>query len=150
LIRRYVVGLVGRREHVRASRRTLEAVVRHLADESDEALAEFADNPASVDRRSLVEVHDRMQVLTDELDTRPMPARIVRVAEELADAAFVIAEESGRIRDDMSAEEVLGALSEVDLERVARQADEADVWTAEVCSEYEIEDAAVYGGGLYI
>jgi len=150
LARRYLVGLIGRRESVCASRRTLEAIMRHLADESDEALAAFADDPTSEDRRSLAEVRAQMAVLADELDTRPMPSRIVRVAEELADAAFVIAEEAGRVRDEMDAAEVLAALAQVDLSRVAQQADEADHYIDEASGEYGVEDTAVYGGGLYI
>ncbi len=150
LVRRYLIGLVGRRESVRASKRTLEAVMRHLADETDEALTHFAENPAAEDRRSLVEVRDQMRVLADELDTRPMPSRLVRVAEELADAAFVVAEEAGRISDDMEGDEVFSALAEIDLGRVATQAEEADHWIDEARVEYEVEDAAVYGGGLYI
>ncbi len=150
LTRRYLVALIGRRENVRASRRTLEAVMRHLVDESDEALGAFAEDPASVDRRALIEVRDGMRVVVDELDTRPMPGRLIRVAEELADAAFVIAEESGRVRDNLVADEVLEALAKIDLSRVAKQVDEANVWIDEACAEYEIEDTAVYGGGLYI
>lgn len=150
LTRRYLVALVGRRESVRASKRTLEAVLRHLADESDEALAEFAEDSRSVDRRALVEVRDQMRVLADELDTRPMPGRLIQVAEELADAAFVIAEQSGRFPGNMEADEVLAALSKMDLARVRTQVEEADRWIDEACVEYEIEDTAVYGGGLYI
>lgn len=148
--RRYLIAMIGRRESVRASRRTLEAVMRHLADESDEALAGFAVDPGSEDRRSLVEIRDQMRVLADELDTRPMPSRLVRVAEELADAAFVVSEEAGRVRDEMEAAEVLSALSQIDLGRVAAQVVEADHWIDEACAEYGVEDTAVYGGGLYI
>lgn len=150
LVRRYLIGIVGKRESIRASRRTLETVVGNLADESDEALGLFATDPASEYRRSLIEVRDQMRVLADELDTRSMPSRLVRVAEELADAAYVLAEEAGRVRDEMEPGEVLSALSEVDLARVAAQAIEADHWIDEACVEYGVEDAAVYGGGLYI
>ena len=150
VLRRYLVFLVGRRESVRASLRTLEAIVRHLVDESDESLAEFATDTASADRRALMEVGDRMRMILDELDTRSLPSRLIRPAEELADAAYVIAQESGRIKDNMAPDQVLEALGEVNLTSVAAQMREADEWLDDACQEYGVEDAAVYGGGLYI
>lgn len=150
VVRRYLVKLIARRESVRASRRTLEAVVRHLVDEPDEALVEFAYEAHSPDRRTLAEIAAQMKLILDELDTRPLPSRLVRVAEELSDAAFVLAEEASRITDEMSPEDVLAALSEMDLTRVIAQIQEADRWVDDACEEYDVEDAAVYGGGLYI
>ncbi len=150
VVRRYVVRMVGAKEQVLASRRTLEAVMRHLADESDEALIAFSTDPHNVDRRAFAEVNVRMGIVRDELDTKRIPARIVPVAEALADAAHVIAEESGRIHDEMSAELVLEAVGSMDLARVSRQFDKAASLLADACAEYEVEDAAVYGGGMYI
>lgn len=150
VVRRYLVVLVGRRESIRASLRTLEAIMRHLVDESDESLAEFATDHTSADRRALMEVGDRMRMILDELDTRSLPSRLIRPAEELADAAYVIAQEAGRVTDDMAPDRVLEALGEVDLARVTAQMREADEWLDDACQEYGVEDAAVYGGGLYI
>lgn len=150
LIRRRVVMLIGRRENIEASRRTLEAVMRHLADESDEDLVEFAADPDAVDRRALFELEQRMRVLRDELDLLPLPDRVVPVAQELADAAHVIAEESGRISDDMAPDDVLTALGAIDLARVTTQVDAARASLHALADEFGVEDAAVYGGGLYI
>jgi len=150
VVRRYLVTLIGRRESIRASRRTLETVIRHLVDEPDEALVDFAYQPNSPDRRTLAEITAQMLLVRDELDTRPLPSRLVRVADELADAAYVIAEEASRVTDEMSAEAVLGALSEINLTRVVAQTVEADRWVDDVSEEYGVEDASVYGGGLYI
>jgi hypothetical protein len=116
--RRYLIRLISRKESIAASQRTLEAVLRHLADEPDEALLEFAQEVESLDRRALAEEHQRAVVLADELATMPMPKRLVPVADALADAAEAVADEAGRIKDDQGADEVLESLQAVDLERV--------------------------------
>ena len=148
--RRHLVGLIGRRENLLASKRTLEAVMRHLADESDELLIEFAANPESEDRRALVETASRMRMLTDDLDVIPLPKALVPLGDALADAAFVLAEESGRVQAVLDADAVLTALGTVDLARVEGEYDRAARLLDEMCDDYGVEDAAVYGGGLYI
>lgn len=150
LTRRYVVRLVGMREGVVASQRTLEAVMRHLVDESDEALMAFAADRTSEDRRALVEVATRSTMLRDELDSIPVPVALLDATEELADLACVIAEEAGRVCDNQTSDEVLGALADVDLARVKKQFRAALAALEAVSREYDVEEAAVYGGGLYI
>lgn len=148
--RRYLVRLIGRSENVIASRRTLEAVMRHLADEPAESLMKFAEDPESVDRKALLELTQGMAIVADELWTMPLPKRLWPVGEALGDAAATIGEESGRIHDLMDSEEVLAALGEVDLGKVAEEHDRAQELVREACTYYDVEDAAVYGGGLYI
>jgi hypothetical protein len=97
LSRRYLVQVVGRREGVLASRRTLEAVVRHLADEDDEKLEHFASHPEDEDRKALDEVARRMEIATEELDTMPLPRSLWPAAMALADAAYIIGQEAGRV-----------------------------------------------------
>lgn len=150
LTRRYLVRLAGMREAVVASQRTLEAVMRHLVDEPDEGLMAFAADRTSEDRRALTEVAARSVMLRDELDSMPVPVALLDVTEELADLACVIAEESGRVSDNQTSDEVLGALAEVDLGRVTRQFETAIAALEVVSREYDVEDTAVYGGGLYI
>lgn len=150
VVRRRIVALIGRRENIEASRRTLEAVMRHLLDESDEDLVAFAYDADSEDRKSLFEIEQRMRMLRDDLDYIPLPSRLVPAAQELADAAHVIAEESGRIEDDMDADTVLAALAQIDLSRVSGQVTTARASLHAVAEEFGVEDAAVYGGGLYI
>ena len=96
--RRYLVRLISRKESIAASLRTLEAVLRHLADEPDEALLEFAQDADSLDRRALEEEHQRCTVLTDELATMPMPKRLIPAADALADVAEAVAQDAGRIK----------------------------------------------------
>ena len=148
--RRYLVRLIGRRENLVASRRTLEAVIRHLADEPLESLLEFASEPESVDRRALHEIADRMSMLADDLWTMPLPKRLWPVGEALGDAAATVGEEAGRVNDLMLSDEVLDALQEIDLSGVAADTDRAEKLVEEACSYYDVEEAAIYGGGLYI
>jgi hypothetical protein len=149
-VKRALVSLVSRREAIQASRRTLEAVMRHLADEDDDSLALFATHPESEDRRALAEVTARMEIAVEELDTRALPSPLVPVAEGLADAAFVIYEEAGRVGGSSEADEVFAALAEVDLLRVSSVVDAADERVKAACERYHLDEAAVYGGGLYI
>lgn len=148
--RRYLVQLIGRSENIIASRRTLEAVMGNLAEESAESLMEFAEDPESVDRKALLELTQGMAIVADELWTMPLPKRLWPVGEALGDAAATIGEESGRIHDLMESDEVLAALGEVNLSKVAEEHDRAQELVHEVCAYYDVEDAAVYGGGLYI
>jgi uncharacterized membrane protein YccC len=148
--RRYLVRLIGKQESLAASRRTLEAILRHLADEPEEALLEFAANEDSVDRKALDEEYQRCVLLEDELRTIPMPKRLIPTADALADVAEVLARESGRFADGRSDDEVLEALSALDLDAVTARFDEADEMMKDALEYYDVDDTAVYGGGLYI
>ena len=150
LSKRYLVRLIGHRESVLASIRTIEAIMRHLADEPDEALIEFASNLESVDRKALLEVRGRAEMLRDDLLSIPLPAHQVSAAEALADVAEAIENEAGRVTEDMGAEEVLEALAAVDLGRIANLQKVAMELITRECDYYGIENPSVYGGGLYI
>lgn len=150
VVRRYLVGLIARRENLEASRRALEQVVSHLADAQDEALMEFAQEPASEDRRTFHEVAQRMGLLRDDLDHMRLPARVIPIAEQMADSAYLIALEAGKIRDDMAPDEVLEAVGTIDLAAISSHLDETRRVLEASCGEYDIQEAAVYGGGLYI
>ena len=145
-----LVALVGRREAIHAARRSLEDVVRHLAEKDDEALEGFATDPEHEDRRSLTEVASRMHLFVDELDTKALPSSLVGVAEGLADAAFVISEEAGRVGETTDSLEVFESLVAIDLARVGSVVDAADLRVKAACERYHLDEAAVYGGGLYI
>lgn len=148
--RRLVSSMVPKQEALEAARRGLEAVMKHLVEESDENLLEFAADPASVDRVALVEVEQRMRLLRDELDHMPLPEDVIPLATALADAAHVIAGEAGRIREDTDPDTALAELAEIDLARLTEQVGEAALVLKSMCEEYRIEDPTVYGGGLYI
>ena len=148
--RRYLVRLVGRQESLAASRRTLEAVLRHLADEPEEALLEFASDPDSVDRRALAEEYQRCVLLEDELRSAPMPKRLISTADALADVAESLAREAGRISEGDSDDEILAALAELDLDGVGTKFDQAEDLMKDALEYYDVDDIAVYGGGLYI
>jgi len=148
--RRLVLRMVPKMQNIEASKRSLDAVMLHLLEDSDEALLEFARSADSVDRIALTEVEQRMRLLRDELDLMSLPNEVVPLATALADAAHVIAEESGRVHEGMDADAALAALAQINLSRVADQTVSASLVLKSACEEYRIEDAAVYGGGLYI
>ena len=148
--RRYLVRLLGRQESLSASRRTLEAVLRHLADEPEEALIEFAQDIDSVERKALLEERQRCVLLEDELRTMPMPKRLITTADALADVAQALALEAARIVEDQSGDEVLEALSELDLIAVGQRFDVADDLVKNAIEYFDMDDQSVYGGGLYI
>ncbi len=149
-VRRHLVKVVGRREGVVASRRTLEAIVRHLADEDDSRLTFFAEHPESEDRRALAETASRMAIAAEELDTMPLPQPLWPAAEALADVAFVVGEEAGRVGESDDVGTVFAGLELTDLDRVERVFEVADARVREACERYDLDEASVYGGGLYI
>ena len=151
LERRYLLRLISRREAVCAVRQALEDAVVRLAEGSDEQLELFADDPDSQERKMLLEVRVRAQILRDELDTMSLPKRLVPAAEALADAAYIVAKEAGKIRDADRGTDVLVELGTIDLGTVAEVFERAASAVSLTCQVCEVdEDAAVYGGGLYL
>lgn len=150
LSRRHLIKVIGRREGVLASRSTLEAVMRHIADEDEERLDRFAMNPEDEDRRALSEVAQRMDIVTEELDTMPLPRSLWPAAAALADAAYVIGQEAGRLGESDDPYEVRAELEQIDVSRVALAFTVADERVKEASERFDLDEAAVYGGGLYI
>lgn len=151
LERRYLIRLISRREAVYAVRQAMEDAVIRLAEGSDEQLSAFADDPNSPERKMLHEVRIRAQILRDELDTMSLPKRLVPAAEALADAAFVVSREAAKIKDEERGTAVLAELGTIDLGTVAEVFERAASAVALTCQVCDVEeDAAVYGGGLYL
>ncbi len=148
--KRRLVRVVSRREEVLAARRALEEVVVHLLKLDDEEFEHFAKHPESVDRKALTEVVRRTDIVAEELDTMALPRSLWPAAEALADAAYVVSEEAGRVGEDSEPDEVFEALAAIDLARLTDVFEIADSQVAEACERYELDEAAVYGGGLYI
>lgn len=149
-VRRYVVRLVGRLEAVRAGWRTLKDVVERLAQADDEEMTAFATDPGHLDRKALAEVSSQQSIAHEELATMALPKQLWPVAEALAEAASALADESGRVGETAGAQEVLSGLERIDLARAQRFVAAGEERVGGVCDEYGIEEAAVYGGGLYI
>ncbi len=149
--RRYLLRLISRREAVFAVRQALEDAVVRLAEGTDEELSDFAENPDSQERKILHEVRIRAQILRDELDSMSLPKRLVPAAEALADAAFIVGMEAAKIRDADRGSDVLGELGTIDLGSVAEVFERATAAVSLTCQVCDVEeDAAVYGGGLYL
>jgi hypothetical protein len=150
LERSYLLRLVSRQEAVGAAGRSLEGALDRLASADDDVLQSFADDPESVERRVISETAERAHALSDELDRMPMPRKLAPAAAALADAAYVVGEEAGRVGDDTVGDDALTELGSVDLGRVSTAFSEARPILGQACEECRLEDQSVYGGGLYL
>lgn len=154
LYRRYIrlklVALIGYRERIRASKQTLETILRNLADDSDEALVAFASDGNNETRKALAEIANRMSMTRDELDVKRMPSVFLPATIELADYAYTIADVAEWLHSGVSEDDMLQRMGAVNLNLVVQQADIADSMLHALCDRFDIEDAVVYGGGLYL
>ncbi|TLM74035.1 MAG: hypothetical protein FDZ70_07330 [Actinobacteria bacterium] len=148
--RKYVVRLVAQREAVRAGLRSLSEVVVRLAEDTDDELTAFVSDERHLDRKALGELHRQQAIVRDELQTVALPKDLWGAADALTAAAAAVAREAGRVGEHAGADDVLTALGEVDLAAARAAVDTADAAVHDVCERFGLEDAAVYGGGLYI
>lgn len=147
-VRRYLVGLIGRREALGAALKTAESSVRTLAGGTvDELIAFVADG--SEERRTFAEIAERMRIQTAELADLALPKKLWPLADSLQAAAQSLADQIGGVGDS-TGEAVLDALLALDLEPARASLGEADAHIASASTEYGLVDSAVYGGGLYI
>ena len=151
LERRLLLTLVRRREEVDAVRQALEDAVMRLAQGSDEVLNHFAEDPDAIERRALHEVTSRARILADELDSMPLPKKLIPAAEALGDVAYALEQEAGRVHDEQSGDAAFEALGSIDLTAIAGKYAAATLEVRNACTQCGLEeDAAVYGGGLYL
>jgi len=148
--RRYLRQLISKREAVTAVGQSLEGVVLRLSEADDETLELFADDPDFLERHVLVETCRRAKLVYEELDTQPLPRRLVPVAEALADAAFVVTEQAGKVEPEMRGESALDAVASIDLGRVRSVFASARRELQSACDACKLSDESVYGGGLYL
>lgn len=148
--RRMLLRLLVRAEAVQAAGIALRDTVARLAGASDEEIQLFAEDPNSVERKALGEVHSRAAILYDELDRMTLPPSLVPVAEALADAAYATFEQSGCVRDEDIGAVALDHLTDIQLERVRTYSMKARTLVAGACDVCGLDDTAVYGGGLYL
>jgi len=149
--RRYLLRLVSRREAIDAVRQALDDVVMRLAEGSDETLTHFAEDPDALERRALHEVTSRAAILADELDGMPLPKKLIPAADLLGDAAYAIALEAGKVTDEQVGDAAFAALGSINLTTIAGTYAAATRGVQNACELCGLEeDAAVYGGGLYL
>lgn len=148
--RRKLLRLLGKAENIDAAIRTLEETLERLSVSEDAVLEHFAQDSEALERRVLHELSSRMTVLSDELDHTPEPTSLVKAAEALADSAYLVAYNSGRVGDEDMGEVALDRLEEVDLAAVEAYQAKARAILARLSEEFGVEDTAVYGGGLYL
>lgn len=148
-VKRYLVGLIGRREGVRAGLKSLEGVVSGLAACSDGELVAIALDQETEERRALGEIASQMRIAAEDLATMALPKHLVDVANELSDAAELVWEQAEAVVKGEGVE-VLDALAAIDLAAVRRHLTNADIGMADLQKQYKVDEQAVYGGGLYI
>lgn len=149
-VRLALIGLTGRREAVMAAYRALESVFSALADSDVDELTAFATDPTSVHRKSLEELQTRMKIQADELADLPLPKAQWKAADLLGVAAGRLASEVGGVGEAQDPEAVLEAVGAVDVAAITEALNPANEEIDRLLVEMGIEDAAVYGGGLYI
>lgn len=148
--RRLLLRLVVRTEAVEAASAALLDSVAHLSTASDEEIEVFADEADSVERRVFAEVRSRAGIIAEEMDRAAMPKRLVPAADAVADAAFAIAAEAGKVGDELTGAEALDALSSIDLALVGTYTRKARLLVTGACEVCGLDETAVYGGGLYL
>jgi hypothetical protein len=148
--RNAVLGLIGRREELVAARRSFSDVVASLQESNQAALMRFETDRDDVNRRALNDVAGQAALLRDELDVMPLPGEAVPAGEALADAAWYLECEVGRLGGNQTVKEIRDSLGHVDLAEFDSAVRAADVSISAACTACRIEDRAVYGGGLYI
>lgn len=148
-IRKSVATLMGRRASVEGALKTVEQVVSDLAAATDDDLVEFAQNPSAEQRHTLEEVAEQISIMYDEVATMPLPSRLIPAADALADAAGVLAKQTGALTGAAGLE-ALDALAAIDLGKVRADLQHGVDLLGELAEEYDVEDASFYGGGLYI
>lgn len=148
--RRQLLRLIGRLEAVEAAAQALVDAIHRLAASPDDELDAFIADTEAPERRVLAEVHSRAQLLNDELDHMPLPARLVPIAEAIADAAFVVAREAACVGEQDVGDKALDGLAGIDLDAVGGYTAQARTRLRAMCAVCGLEDTAVYGGGLYL
>lgn len=148
--RRILLRLLARAEAVDAAVQAIEDSMARLSIAGDDDLMVFAQDPDSVERRTLHEVSGRAEMLRDEFDTMRLPPAHRPLADGYADAAHLIAREAGCVTDADIGEVALEKLASMDLTKVRAYTRQAKARLVEACSDAGLEDTAVYGGGLYL
>ncbi|MCE5202981.1 MAG: hypothetical protein LLG24_01995 [Actinomycetia bacterium] len=148
-VRRYLLGLIGRREGIRAGLRSLENIIRQLSALSDGELVALALDPDTEERRELAEVASQMHIAAEDLATMALPKRLVTAADALSDAAELLWEQAQAVATGEGVE-VLDAIAAIDLVAVRGFLSLADGEIVGLMEQYHVEEPAVYGGGLYI
>lgn len=149
-LRRRVVALVARSEALTGVMDALVSVMSRLADMSDEELSSFCTDSAHPERNTFLEIVDRSGQLSAELDSMALPRSAVDAARLLADAAHLIGDAAQRVRDAQGETRTLEAISSLELEGISSRISAGLEALAASLIDFGIDDASVYGGGMYL
>lgn len=146
--RKYLLGLVVRREAIGAALKTIEGSLVGLARGGVDDLIAFTE-AGSEERRVFSEVAQRMRIEAAELADLALPKRLWPLADSLQGVADALAAQTAGV-GDTEAEAALDGLAALDLAPTKSMLAEADAHIAAAQLVYGPIDPAVYGGGLYI
>lgn len=149
-LRRSLIALVGRRESIRAAYRALESIFAALSAETPEGITRFAIDPASEHRKALEELQRRMNIQVEELQAIALPKQFWHCADMLQAAASKMRDEVVKINVAPSPEAVLNGVGTIDVAGIRSAMAAAGTELERLLRENNVEDPAVYGGGLYI
>lgn len=147
-VRRYIVGLMGRREAIGTALKNIEGTMRVLAQGvvADVLAFSAAD---SEERHAFADIAARMSIESQEIAELPLPKKLWPLAEALGAAARELADQARRV-GEADGDAALDALIALDISGVQRSLGDADGYIATLSTVYDLSDPAVYGGGLYI
>jgi hypothetical protein len=149
-VRAALIGLVSRREAIRAAYRALESVFAALAEAPPGEVSEFATNAASLQRKSLEELVGRMTIQTEELQNVALPKKFWNCADLLMAASSRLRDEVSAIHRAPTSDAVLAGVGRIDVAGIRSAIAAAGEELDRLLHENRIEDPSVYGGGLYI
>lgn len=147
-VRRYIVALMGRREAIVASLKTVDGVLAELRAGGVENVIAFV-GPESEDRRVIAEIATRMRIETEELADLPLPKKLWPLADLLGEAAGALASAAAAVGES-EGDAALDALAALDLKCLREAIAGAETEIERLRTAYELTDPSVYGGGLYI
>lgn len=147
-IRRYIVGLMGRREAIAAGVKGIDTVVLRLSQGDIEGLLAFVE-PDSEERNAIGELASRMRIEASELADLALPKVLWPLADSLGSAAGLLAAQLSGVGES-EGEAVLDALAALDLGEARSALADADAQLASAATQYDVGESTVYGGGLYI
>lgn len=148
--RRSLVALIARKEALASAMRSLREWMESLADADLATWVGFVGDEDSVERRALGEIAHRAEIVAVESAAMPLPRVLHMLAEDLEGLARILHETSSRVDKATDPDAVLDGVGEVDLGSMEQRMAAIEAEIENLKSEYEVTDAAVYGGGMYI
>lgn len=149
-VRRVLRELIQQKEGVKALvGGVTEARSRLLRADAQDRRVQFVFDPTSPERAPFVDLADRAQQLVDALDSLAVPKKLVKLAEGLADIAFVVERDLTSMLGT-EGNPALEQLERLDTARLTEAIGTVEEQMDIVAVKYGVREVAVYQGGLYV